>query len=94
MTRLEEEILAAIDAVPMIDNRSYGLPNLCDDYNGYAKAAAEVAKKYIKKAWSDSFANTAEGYNQEIADYAWFDDEHESFILRRNQWLKENGITE
>lgn len=81
MTKLEEEIRAAIDAIPLIDNGSAGLPHLYDDYNSYAKAAAEVAKKYIEKAFNSGMESMGiKGDGAHIA------------LLK--QWLKENGITE
>jgi hypothetical protein len=74
MTKLEEEIRDAIA------ENSATYPD-----EEAVKAAAEVAKRYIEKAWKDSkpqytIKPSGVGYNIFELDY--------------QQWLKDNGITE
>lgn len=66
MTRLEQEIERC-----MIDNRF-------DTLDNQVRAAAEVAKKYIEKAFDAGVDATDSG----------------EIIISRPKWLKENGITE
>lgn len=73
MTKLEEEIHKAMWS------REF------DSSADQAKAAAEVAKRYIERAWKDSkpqytIKPSGVGYNIFELDY--------------QQWLKDNGITE
>lgn len=77
MTKLTEEIEQAI-----FDNI-----NRSDDKHAAAKAAAEVAKRYIEKAWN----NRLEIYFEGKGDFKSY---HKTEEGRLQQWLKENGITE
>lgn len=83
MTKLEEEIWTAIMRVE--DNQEKPSSEFFD-IDGYSKAAAEVVKKYIKKAILDTFQNDID---------AWSDPEKamsaEDFY---DKWLKENGISD
>lgn len=77
MTKLEEEILQAIkdaDGEYDFEDEVFGLE---------AKAAAEVARKYIEKAWKDRIIIFMESEN---------DDGFKSDNARMEAWLKENGI--
>lgn len=72
MTKLEEEIWNAQRKVAHSSNP-----------NDYAKAAAEVAKKYIEKAF---YANPGQR-EQELCGTVSQEELYQA-------WLKENGITE
>jgi hypothetical protein len=70
MTKLEEEMVRAVWATRFSSDPSAG-----------GKAAAEVAKKYIEKAFKDAIHHFFDG------------DGHVTIYGRLNDWLKENGIT-
>lgn len=77
MTRLQEEIQQAIDSVPLI--KADG-DLLQDNYSGYAKAASEVAIRWIEKAFEA-------GREYEL---------YELYKTKPNkdQWLLENNLIE
>lgn len=78
MTKLEEEILYAIDTkYPSLNH--YG--NLLS--TKVAQDAAKVAKKYIEKAYDDA-----------IHHWLFVEDQYKTSSTRKAVWLKENGITE
>lgn len=85
MTKLEEEIRIAIENVPYkrIECELYDCGyDLVEDYEATARAAAEVAKRYIEKAFDAGNFYTAKGGMRSSHDED------------RAAWLKENGITE
>lgn len=76
MTKIEEEIKAVI---PDFDTCEL---NGADEYNDLvAKAAAEVAKRYIEKAFEAGWTNGHFGGDEKLP-------------RTTQEWLKENGITE
>lgn len=79
MTKLEEEIFLALgDSIDTLDADCTG------EYGVYAKAAAEVAKKYIKEAILAAFKNHTDVWNDP--------DKAMSSVDFYDYWLKENGI--
>jgi hypothetical protein len=57
MTKLEEQIARAMESADRESSKRFTSED-------YAKAAAEVAKRYIEKAWQDSFLRPDVTYDQ------------------------------
>lgn len=78
MTKFEREIFFAIHGfLPPSGTDNQLTKHLMDE----AKAAAEVAKKYIEKAW-------------DFKEEATFSSIAKIAFKTKAEWLKENGITE
>jgi hypothetical protein len=78
---LEEEMRKAILEVPLIIQPG----SARDDYEGYAKACAEVAKRYIEKAFRES---SIYRHGSKFSHPEGIDLTQESFEI----WAKGNGI--
>jgi hypothetical protein len=89
MTRLQEEIRAEIDKIPLIENK--GFDTLSDDYDGYAKAAAEIAKTYIEKAWNEAWGQSFIR-NNAMAKYVAQENGITLTPKTKDEWMKENGV--
>jgi hypothetical protein len=78
MKKLEEEIRQK-----MID---YSTTANGDGINFYAKAAAEVSKRYIEKAWNDAWK-----LRDDASTFIeTFPEDHPETIKNKDQWIKEN----
>jgi hypothetical protein len=74
MTRLSEEILKAFAE---IQHSSF--------QKDYANAAAEVAKRYIEKAFDA-------GYNRGASAWGAPDEVFTAVPSEKQEWMKENGV--
>lgn len=94
MTKLEQEIFKAMYGDDPVEPSAIDvINNLREHKRLNAKAAAEVAKKYIEKALIDGCKT---GWDMEAGDYptvvgdSYFSSDVDRFS---EKWLKENGIT-
>jgi hypothetical protein len=85
LTPLEKEILKAWHKADIATAKA-GLFTMED----YAKAAAEVAKRYIEKAYDDGFRTAVFKSREKIGDSTVLLLPHQERI----KWLKSNGVTE
>lgn len=77
MTKLEQEIVYAVAECEFATKVN---GEFCLESGNVAKAAAEVAKKYIEKVWKDRIVISMEP------------DDFKSDVARMEHWMKENGV--
>lgn len=75
---LQNEIMKALEEEKCLDPLTKNW-----SYQATSRIAAEVAKKYIEKAWKDRIIIFMESEN---------DDGFKSDDARMEAWLKENGV--
>ncbi len=91
MTKLEEEIARALPFAHSFDyaKGATDFHEVPDEYLAQvAKAAAEVAKRYIEKAYIEGYYALANTDSEE-----WPHPEKITGQVLADKWLKENGIT-
>jgi len=82
MTKLEQEIYQSLLVHEGIEGVEDGNPISAGICESHAKAAAEVAKKYI------------EGALESCAVLTYMQRQHGNWPRIKEKWLKENGVTE